>query len=130
MGRAGEYGKTSWQGEGMLAHQAAFLITHGWRPRGRGVVIRHSCDEPKCCEPSHLLIGTQKQNAGDRMARGRQPRRVSYLVPGAKFTPEQVREIRERHDAGESYTKLGLAFGMHPQNIGRICRRQGYRDVA
>lgn len=123
------YGKSFWRGEALMAHQVAFLLANGWLPRGRGVVLRHTCDTPLCCEPTHLLAGSQRENALDREERGRgRPRRGS-ASPWAKFTDEQVREIRARHAAGESYPSLGRAFGMHPQNIGRICRREGYVDV-
>lgn len=128
-GGNGGYGKTYWKGSPLMAHQVAFLLTHGWVPRGRQVIIRHTCDEPRCCEPTHLVAGSQKDNARDRDARGRANRPPSWTFPLAKLTPDQVREIRARHAAGESYPKLGRAFDMHPQNIGRICRREGYPDV-
>lgn len=129
VGSKGGYGKTSFQGRRLLAHQVAFLLANGWVPSGRQLIIRHTCDTPLCCEPSHLITGSQWDNAQDRIKRGRAGRQVSWQAPLAKLTPAQVREIRARHDRGESYTSLGRAFGMHPQNIGRVCRRQGYRDV-
>jgi hypothetical protein len=49
---------------------------------------------------------------------------------GAKLTAEQVREIRRRHAAGEgSYPVLAAEFGLHPQNVGRVVRGEGYADV-
>jgi hypothetical protein len=103
IGSNGDYGKTSWQGEHMLAHQAAFFIANGWRPKGRYIVIRHTCDERRCCEPAHLIIGTQKDNARDRDERNRHNRPPSWKR--GKLTPDQVREIRTRHAAGESYPR-------------------------
>lgn len=48
----------------------------------------------------------------------------------AKFTDDQVREMRRLYaEGGWSYPKLGARFGMHPQNIGRIIRREGYAEV-
>jgi hypothetical protein len=129
-GGRGGYGKTYWQGRPLSAHQVAFLLTHGWCPQGRETIIRHTCDTPLCCEPSHLIVGTQRDNAQDREQRGRSNRRPSWAAANAACTPEQVREIRARHERGESYTQLARAFGLHPQNIGRICRREGYKDVA
>ncbi len=36
-----------------------------------GLIVRHSCDNPPCVNPEHLLIGTHKDNCDDREARGR-----------------------------------------------------------
>lgn len=127
--RGDGYGKSHWNGKGELAHRVAFLLHNGWLPSGRAQVVMHACDEPRCCEPTHLTVGSQQQNTLDRERRGRANRPPSWRHPDAKFTPEQVREIRRRHEAGESYPALGRAYGMHPQNIGRICRREGYTDV-
>lgn len=128
--RGDTYGKTYWNSKAELAHRVAFLLHNGWLPTGRKQVVMHECDEPRCCEPTHLTVGTQHQNMVDLFARGRGNPRSSWRNHFAKFTPEQVREIRARHAAGESYPSLGRAFGMHPQNIGRICRGDGYKDVA
>lgn len=129
VGGRGGYGKTWYNGRSYLAHQVAFLIANGWVPSGRQIIIRHTCDTPLCCEPSHLLPGTQADNARDRDERGRAARQTSWEHPLAKLTPDQVREIRDRHAAGESYATLGKAFGLHRQNIGRIVRGRGYADV-
>lgn len=37
----------------------------------KGEVIRHTCDNPPCCNPAHLLKGTQAQNLQDMRDRGR-----------------------------------------------------------
>lgn len=34
-------------------------------------VVRHRCDFPRCCNPLHLLGGTQEMNVADRVERGR-----------------------------------------------------------
>lgn len=43
----------------------------------RGYVIRHTCDNPKCINPEHLLCGTPAENAHDKFVRNRQPRVVT-----------------------------------------------------
>nr|DAZ78894.1 MAG TPA: endonuclease [Caudoviricetes sp.] len=37
----------------------------------KGMVIRHKCDNPICCNPFHLEIGTQKDNNRDKFDRNR-----------------------------------------------------------
>lgn len=50
------------------AHRLAFFLTHGRWP---GPCCRHSCDNPPCCNPAHLLAGTQTQNRHDCVSRER-----------------------------------------------------------
>jgi hypothetical protein len=51
------------------AHRLAYILTQG--PVPREVLVRHTCDTPACCNPDHLLTGTQADNVADRVARGR-----------------------------------------------------------
>lgn len=54
----------------LRAHRLAFILTHGpITPVNQ--VVRHSCDNPPCCNPAHLLLGTQVDNAADREERSR-----------------------------------------------------------
>lgn len=49
-------------------------------------MVRHSCDNPPCINPEHLLVGTSKQNAYDAFERGR----MKVLAPGVS-DPEAVK---------------------------------------
>lgn len=51
------------------AHRAAYMVWVGEIPDG--MVVCHSCDVPKCCNPSHLFIGTHADNISDRDNKGR-----------------------------------------------------------
>lgn len=124
------YGTFNMRGVVWNAHRLAFVLTNGPTPGGRLNPICHTCDVPLCCNPAHLYLGTPKQNTADITNRGRrQPAKRGSDNFFAKFTDDEIREIRRLHDEGWSYPRLGARFGMHPQNIGRICRRQGYTEV-
>lgn len=53
----------------VLAHRAAHQLTHGAIPRGACVL--HRCDNPLCCNPAHLFVGSARDNARDKAAKGR-----------------------------------------------------------
>jgi hypothetical protein len=62
-------------GEQILAHRAVWEVVHGPIPVGdgyHGTVVRHSCDNRLCCNPAHLVLGTQADNIEDMIVRGRQ----------------------------------------------------------
>lgn len=51
------------------AHRIAYMLTKGTVPSH--LVVRHTCDAPACCNPTHLILGTKAQNTRDMYARGR-----------------------------------------------------------
>jgi hypothetical protein len=53
----------------MLAHRASWQIHYG--PIPTGAIVCHSCDNPKCVNPIHLWIGTQRDNLLDAIKKGR-----------------------------------------------------------
>lgn len=89
-------------------------------PIPRGMLVIHSCDNPACVRPSHLRLGTQKDNMADARARGR------LKNPGARLTEEQVRQIRA---SSESLTVLAARFGCGRANISHIRTRRNWRGV-
>lgn len=62
------YGVIRVSGHNFLAHRLAHLISGG--EFGHEVVM-HTCDNPRCVNPEHLVGGTQKSNALDRVRKGR-----------------------------------------------------------
>lgn len=62
------YGQFMLSGKPRRAHRVAYYL---WNIQwfGPEVKLRHSCDARGCCNPNHLLPGTQADNMTDRMAR-------------------------------------------------------------
>lgn len=62
------YGQISYLGRKVDAHRAA---AHLWLklPIGSPLVVRHTCDNPRCCNPKHLELGTALDNITDMMTR-------------------------------------------------------------
>lgn len=53
----------------LTAHRYAWILTRG-EPK-KGLHVLHKCDNPPCCNPDHLWLGTHKDNMLDKKAKGR-----------------------------------------------------------
>ena len=69
--RAG-YGRLSIDGKMRRAHRIAYM--RAIRPIPEGLSICHTCDNPPCCNPRHLWVGTTAENQRDAQAKGRTAR--------------------------------------------------------
>ena len=63
------YGWLSRMGKYMTAHRYAWILTHGKPPDGMHIL--HQCDNPPCCNPAHLRLGTHAENMAECKERGR-----------------------------------------------------------
>lgn len=65
------YGKF-WYAKSMSrAHRIAYMLTHQNEILTESTVIRHQCDNPPCCNPSHLCAGSRLDNNNDMLQRRR-----------------------------------------------------------
>ena len=63
------YGVFTSSGKRYRAHRAAWIMAHG--PIPDGMMVCHRCDNPPCCNPEHLFLGSAKDNAEDMVSKGR-----------------------------------------------------------
>ena len=109
------------------AHRIAYRHFKGDTPKG--MFVCHKCDNPACCNPDHLFLGTAKENTKDMIEkkRGSKPPRNdhdrgSYRY-NAKLNEELVAELRARNKAGES----GYSIWKELNNSFHMCQSAVYR---
>jgi hypothetical protein len=101
------------------AHRMAWIYANGEIPDGLHVL--HHCDNPGCCNPKHLFLGTNIDNIQDKCRKGRQSRPKGEAHPGARLTEADVRRIRDRAKAGVRKTALAREYGVSQPHISYIC---------
>lgn len=108
------------------AHRVAYFLTHKNLPEH--LCVCHTCDNPPCCNPAHLFLGTPRQNAYDRNDKQRDAKGEQHGMH--KLTADQVREIRRlRATQRISQTALGKMFGVSHNQIGMIERRLNWKHL-
>ena len=119
----------SWKDRMLPVHRLAYQTWCG--PIPDGLVVRHRCDNPPCCNPAHLELGTVADNNRDRDERGRQRSPKGEQAPNAKLTESDVIEIRRLADDGiVSQKHIGEMFGISQSTVHLIHVRKAWRHVA
>lgn len=107
-------GKT-WSGYGvfnitsksrMPAHRYMWELVNS--PIPEGMLCCHHCDNPACCNSSHLFLGTPADNMRDKVQKGRQSKGTKHARAckprygekhhNCRFTSEQVKAMRDLHE--------------------------------
>ena len=114
------YGRVKLSGNTYPAHRVAYLLEHGRDPGP--LLVRHRCDNPPCCNPSHLELGTDKDNARDKVERGRCSARPQGGESNAhaRLRTVQIGEIVEAFRAGQSNTRIATRYPVSDSLISRI----------
>jgi len=115
------YGHVRHEGKTVRANRLAYVKAHGLSLSDiAGQVVRHSCDNPACINPAHLLLGTHADNMRDMLDRGRNRQPKGSKNAKAKITDSTVIEIRRRIADGESHRAIARSYGIHASQISRI----------
>lgn len=82
------------------SHRVAFAISNGVVPDG--VFVCHKCDNPCCCNPNHLWLGTALDNMRDCVKKGRNVRGDKCWNFGNEKSPRGDK-WHKMHDGKHAY---------------------------
>jgi hypothetical protein len=109
-----------------LAHRVAWEITYG--PIPEGMKICHKCDNPPCCNPAHLFLGTTQDNNRDMALKGRVKGIHHQITHGSKLTRSIAEEIRKLHrEEGLNGPQLSLLFQVSRHHIYSILNGRAWK---
>lgn len=80
------------------SHRVAYVLAG--RILSAGVHVLHRCDNPRCCNPEHLMPGSHDDNHKDKARKGRGRRSVSGLPLGVRILPSGKFNARVRRGGG------------------------------
>lgn len=110
--------------KGFLSTRVMVFLTSGVDPGDK--IVLHSCDNPPCCRPDHLRIGTHLDNARDAKSRGRN--NWGERNHFAKLSSADVLAIR-REVTTKSREELCQQYSVSPRNLRRIIYGKGWKSL-
>lgn len=110
------YGLISFHGKKLSTHQAAYLAEHGCIPQGQ--LVRHTCRQPLCVNPAHLVLGTDESNAQDAIDHGTS----AGLMPRKRLPERTRRAVISLAIDGFSRHEIHRLFQLPISTVKKIVR--------
>ena len=116
------YGNFGLNGQCKLSHRIMYEIGHGKIPAK--MFVCHACDNPSCVRPSHLFLGTQKDNMMDASNK----HRIAHGERGGNATlkEDDVIQIRNSKDKGKEVAKQ---YNISESTVSKIRLRRRWKHV-
>lgn len=124
--QSGNYGMFKIQGKIVQAHRLAYEFAFG--PIPEGMFVCHRCDNHPCVNPSHLFLGTPRDNMSDMVAKGRSLKGSKSVH--AKLCENDILEIRRRLSTGELTSIIARSYNVSWTAIKEIGIRKTWKHVA
>lgn len=119
----GGYGRLYVNNHYRKAHRASYQIHKNGIPDN--LLVRHTCDNPVCVNPNHLILGTVSDNINDAVERDTMDTATGEDHSQAKLTETEVKEIKARRaeilsDGNPSQREIADEFGVSDRTIRNI----------
>ena len=120
------YGRLFQDGEETKAHRAIFEALHG--PIPDGLVVIHTCDNPPCINPAHLMLGTPLENVADCIQKGRRRYVTRDAHPFAKLRTIDAKTVLGLRAVGKTIAELASIYGVSKSTMHAFLKWSGCRD--
>lgn len=123
------YGRFKENGKDIFAHRLSYRLFKGTLDRPEysneyhGFVVSHTCNNPSCVNPDHLVGGSQKDN----MEYASECNRMKSGT--AKLSLDQALELRKLHREGVSAKELQVMAGISKGHIYKVLNNQVWREA-
>jgi len=104
------------------ATHVSYMIYNSIKSIPKGMHVCHKCDNPPCCNPAHLFLGTAKDNSNDKISKGR----AKYADQSGKnngnsvLTEKQIKLIIQQIKSGKTNVSIAKSFGVTHSMISSI----------
>lgn len=122
------YGLAWVDGRRIRTHRVAMML-HLNGPIPDGLHVCHRCDNPACCNPAHLFLGTNDDNIKDRVVKGRSARNYGEKSKTNKLTSDAVKELLWARVGGAGFRELAARYGLDKKTVGMICRGENWPHI-
>ena len=88
--------------------------------------LLHTCDNPSCCNPKHLWVGSHWDNMADKAKKGRCPDFSGDKGPRCKLSMVEAQEIRQKRKEGISAKELAKQYGISLSSTKTLLAGKSY----
>lgn len=115
-------------GKTQYAHRKVYALANGINYIESGLYVLHKCDNPPCCNPDHLFIGTPLDNTRDMFNKNRANKARGEDHGLNKLLYTQIEYIRDAVKQGIQQKTLAKELGISRAQICRIVNHVRWRD--
>jgi hypothetical protein len=125
------YGGIEVKRKSYLCHRVTFYL---WKENPSEMCVLHKCDNPSCCNPHHLFLGSQMDNVWDMKKKDRgndlNKGQKGEIHHHSKFTGDKIKEIRKKYTP-RIYTMKMLAndYEVNKNTIWKIINRKSWKHL-
>lgn len=112
------YGRLTVKGKTYRANRLAYEFFVGKIPKG--FIVCHRCDNPPCCNPEHLFLGTHADNMIDKVSKGRQAKGKG--LPQTKLEASAASQAKYLKEQGLSFRAIGKLLSCSHTHAQRLCK--------
>ena len=122
---AQEYPRIYRNGKYWKISRYIYTQEHGEIPTG--MIIRHTCDNPRCINIDHLIIGTKQDNANDKVERNRQIKGAQ--VASSKLTDQDIINIRNINLKHLKQISIARMYDISKSVVSNILNNKTWKHI-